>query len=68
METQVAPPDENAGPEIEAVYALFLSIAFVLVILRFYVRARMVKKLWWDDFFLLLGLVTSPTDYFISVR
>lgn len=37
-----------------------LSIAFVFVSLRVYVRARIVKKLWWDDFFLLLGLVRTP--------
>lgn len=59
MEHQVVPPggDKNIGTEHKTINGLFLSIAFVLVTLRFYVRARMVKKLWWDDFFLLLGLV-----------
>lgn len=58
MEYQGPPPggDKNTGSVQEAVGGLFLSTAFVLVSLRFYVRARMVK-LWWDDFFLLLGLV-----------
>lgn len=59
MEQSVVPPggDRNAGPELEALDSLSMSIAFVLVTLRFYVRACMVKKLWWDDLFLLLGMV-----------
>lgn len=54
--------DKSTGPEYEAVYALFMSIAFVLVNLRFYVRTRMVSKLWWDDFFLLLGMVRTQLE------
>lgn len=38
---------------------LFLSIPIVLVSLRFCVRARMVKKICWDDFFLLFWLVRA---------
>lgn len=59
MEHTVAPPevDQNTGPVQEAVAGLSTSVALILVILRFYVRARMVKPLWWDDFFLLLGMV-----------
>lgn len=59
MEHQVAPPggDTSKGPELKLVYSLVLSIAISLVSLRLYVRACMVKKLWWDDFCLLLGLV-----------
>lgn len=61
MVRQVIHPrgDKNTGPMQEVVFSLFFSLSFVLVNLRFYVRARMVKKLWWDDFFLLLGLVTT---------
>ena len=53
--------DKTTGPVQEAVSGLFLSIACVLVSLRLYVRARMIKKLWWDDCFLLLGLVRTLT-------
>lgn len=61
MEPQVVPPggDENSGPEQEAFNGLVMSIALVLVSLRFYVRARIMKKPWWDDFFLLLGMVRT---------
>ena len=64
MEHQKIPPegDENTGPLQEAITGLFFSIMFILVNLRFYVRARMVKKLWWDDFFLLLGLVSTAVQ------
>lgn len=70
MASQVVPSggDENTGPVQEAVRGLFLSIACVLVILRLYVRARMVKKLWWDDFFLLLGLVRVTQSYCVAVH
>lgn len=54
--------DKNPGPPQEAIYSVFFSIAFILVNLRFYVRARIVKKLWWDDFFLLLGLVSTALE------
>lgn len=69
MEPQIISPrvEKDVGHE-EAVYAPFLSIAFVLVSLRLYVRARMVKKLWWDDFFLLLGMVGFPVEYFTTLR
>lgn len=61
MEHQNVPPegDNNTGPLREAITGLILSIAFILVNLRFYVRARIKKKLWWDDFFLLLGFVST---------
>lgn len=63
MESEVVPPEgDNTGPTQEAINGLFLSIACVLVSLRFYIRARIVKKLWWDDFFLLLGLLRTPVN------
>ncbi|MCJ1423453.1 hypothetical protein MMC29_001336 [Sticta canariensis] len=69
MERQVIPPggDNSTGPELEAVIGLFMSIAFILVNLRLYVRARILKKLWWDDFFLLLGMLFSITNFGIIV-
>lgn len=62
MESQDVPPggDKTTGPVYVAVSGLFLSIACVLVGLRLYVRAQMVRKLWWDDFFHLLGVVRLP--------
>lgn len=71
MENQVGPPpegDKNTGTQREVVYGLFLSIAIILVTLRFYVRARMVKNLWWDDIFLLLGIVKTLAKYCTAVR
>lgn len=61
MEHEAAPVggDKNTGPEQMALHSLSAFIALVLVSLRFYVRARIVKKIWWDDFFLLLGMVRN---------
>lgn len=70
MERRAIPPGEekNSDPGQQARSVLCQIIAFVLVSLRFYVRARMVKKLWWDDFFLLLGMVGIPTENCMAVR
>lgn len=69
MKNHVIPAggDKNNGPEREIVYGLFLCIAIVVVSLRFYVRARMVKILWWDDFCLLLGTVRTLIEDNIAV-
>lgn len=65
MERSIVPSggDTNAGRELEVLNGLFVSIATILVILRFYVRAYMVKRLWWDDLLLLLGIVSSFVEY-----
>lgn len=63
----VLPKDhKNNGPGQEAVAGLSISIAFIMVSLRFYVRIRL-KKLWWDDFFLLLGMVRTLTKHGATV-
>lgn len=64
----VLPKDhKNNGPGQEAVAGLSISIAFIMVSLRFYVRIRL-KKLWWDDFFLLLGMLISLAGFGITVE
>ena len=70
MEHRVIPrgADRNADSEQLAVSAVFLSIAFILVNLRFYVRARMTKNLWWDDFFLLSGMVRTFMEICTAVH
>ena len=37
---------------------IFLFLAWFFAAIRFYVRLRMVKKVDWDDYFLLLTLVS----------
>ena len=51
------PPDINRGPDILIVKWLTVSIALLLVSLRFYVRGVLRKKLGWDDYTILLAVV-----------
>lgn len=52
------PPDVNRGPDILIVKWLTVSVALLLVSLRFYVRGVLRKKLGWDDYTILLAVVS----------
>ena len=49
--------DRDRGLDLVAVYAVSLAIASILVALRIYVRVTIIRKVWWDEFFIVLGLV-----------
>ena len=60
MEASGPPPpggDVNKGSAILAPLAVTIGVATMLVILRLYVRARMLHSLWWDDFFIVVAMV-----------
>lgn len=50
---------DNRGPELSAVCLTFVSMAFVTMLLRGYVRLFMVKQFGWDDFAMLLATVRT---------
>ena len=50
----------NRGPELQAVCSTMVSISFISVALRVWVRARIIKAFGWDDFFMVLALVSQP--------
>lgn len=47
----------NRGPELQAVCSTMVSISFISVALRVWVRARIIKAFGWDDFFMVLALL-----------
>ncbi|KAF2121552.1 hypothetical protein BDV96DRAFT_216584 [Lophiotrema nucula] len=47
----------NRGPELQAVCATFVSMAFVAVVLRIYVRLRLVKAFGWDDAWMICAMI-----------
>jgi hypothetical protein len=53
---------DNRGPELLAVCSLFAAMSFVSVVLRCYVRLRLVKAFGWDDGFMVLALVSRLRD------
>ncbi len=50
-------PDENRGPEILAVCGSLVGLAVVVVALRIWVRARMVKHIGADDWTIIGAMV-----------
>lgn len=52
------PPDISRASELLVVRWLTLSIAVLLVSLRFYIRGIIRKNLGWDDFTILLAIVS----------
>jgi hypothetical protein len=59
---QALPPpslggDPNRAPTLIAVSVISLGIALLLVALRLYVRVKIIRKVWWDELFIVLGLV-----------
>ena len=51
------PPDENRGPVVLAVTTVFLVVSSVFVLLRIISRAGVVRRVSWDDYFILLAWV-----------
>ncbi|KAF5855653.1 hypothetical protein ETB97_008845, partial [Aspergillus alliaceus] len=48
---------EDRSVEVRAVAAAFMSVAVVTVILRCYVRGRLVKAFGWDDTAMVIALL-----------
>ena len=52
------PPDVNRGSNLVIISWLTVSIALLLVSLRFYIRGILRKTLGWDDYLILLAIVS----------
>jgi hypothetical protein len=51
------PPNEDRGPEILAVCGSLVGIALVMVVLRIWVRAKMVRHVGADDWTIIAAMV-----------
>ena len=61
MSSQLSPPeggDQNQTQALIGMAIAMLSLAVIMVALRFIVRVFVVKGLWWDDWGILLAFVT----------
>ena len=56
---QPLPPDDSHGSDLIIVSWLTLSIALLLVSMRFYVRGILRKNLGWDDHLMLFATVSN---------
>ena len=52
------PPDVNRGSDLVIISWLTVSIALLLVSVRFYIRGILRKNLGWDDYLILLAIVS----------
>ncbi|KAJ2995402.1 hypothetical protein NUW58_g1279 [Xylaria curta] len=55
-------PDESLVPNLEVVQWLLASVSIIVVSLRFYTRAVIVRHVAWDDWVMLLSLVIMLVD------
>lgn len=53
---------KNKGSAITAVFAVTLANAIILLAARLYVRARILKKIWLDDLFIIIGVVRTRSS------
>ena len=70
MEATGPPPDGdvNRGPLIIAVSFVEFAFALLLVVLRFYTRIKLVRKIGLDDWLVLAALVRNFVDVGISLQ
>ena len=51
--------DQSKGWQVLLVHAILLGIGIILLFARLYVRAVIVRKVGIDDYFMILGVVSS---------
>ena len=51
--------DQNKGITVEIVTWVFTSLALITVFLRLFTRLRLTRTPGWDDFWIVLGMVSS---------
>ncbi|KAK8091707.1 hypothetical protein PG997_002068 [Apiospora hydei] len=61
------PPDVNRGPEILAVTGTLVAATLCVVMLRLWVRLRLVRQLGWDDFFVVAAMALLFAEMMIIV-
>lgn len=62
MATPVVHSTQNRGPTIVATICAVTAISTVFAIARLYVRARVMKKVHFDDYLILFSVVSLPFD------
>ncbi|KAK8076274.1 hypothetical protein PG994_003546 [Apiospora phragmitis] len=61
------PPDVNRGPEILAVTGTLVAATLCVVLLRLWVRLRLVRQLGWDDFFVAAAMALLLAEMMVIV-
>ncbi|GAB1314738.1 Rhodopsin domain-containing protein [Madurella fahalii] len=61
------PPDENRGPEILAICGSMVGLALVAVLLRIWVRAKMVRHVGADDWTIIAAMTVMFVEMMIII-
>lgn len=59
---------QSRGPAILTVCILFLALSWITMVLRLYVRTKMLNSLGWDDATMLIGSIAFTVNCGILIR
>ena len=62
---ELVPADGDRSQLLLVTTWVWVSLAIIFVALRFYCRARLIRKVWWDDYMILAAVVCTPFLIFI---
>lgn len=65
--SRAANTDVNRGPQILAVCGSLVGLATVTVLLRLWVRVRLIQQTGWDDFFALAAAMVMLAEMIVIV-
>ena len=60
----MASEDHSRGPELLAIFGTGTAVATIMVILRLWVRTRIIRKVGADDWIVAASLVMPPPVHF----
>ncbi|KAK3319502.1 integral membrane protein [Cercophora scortea] len=63
----VMPPDLNRGPEILAICGVLVAFAVITLVLRVYVRAKIIGKLGYDDWTMIFATLVVFVEMMIII-
>lgn len=63
LQAQIPSWNETLQPDIYAALAVCHTLACAAVAMRLYARRLKAQPLWWDDWLILVALVSLSTDF-----
>lgn len=67
MTTTPPPPDVDRGPQILAICGSMTGLAVLFVLLRLFVRVRIVRSTGWDDYFMVAAAAVLLVEMMVIV-
>ncbi|KAL3425733.1 integral membrane family protein [Phlyctema vagabunda] len=61
------PPDINRGPQILAICGTLVGLTIVTILLRLWVRIKIIRQLGWDDYFMVAAMAILFVEMMIFI-